>query len=78
MRTDRRNRASRVLLLLGSAPFLALVGALPWVNRVEPMILGLPFLLFWIFAWIALTPLVLLVAYLVDRRAGGPPPEERP
>jgi len=67
----RRIRSRRWALLPGGVPFVALVGALPWVNRVEPMILGLPFLLFWIFAWVALTPVALLVAYLIERR-GSP------
>jgi hypothetical protein len=77
MATIRQGRGRRWALLLGCVPFAALVGALPWVNRVEPMILGLPFLLFWIFAWVALTPIVLFAAYLIERR-DEPPTDERP
>ena len=77
MVTTRKGCTRWWALLLGCVPFAALVGALPWVNRVEPMILGLPFLLFWIFAWVALTPVVLFAAYLIDRRP-EPPTDERP
>jgi hypothetical protein len=76
MAAARRERRTRWALLLGCVPFVALVGALPWVNRVEPMILGLPFLLFWIFAWVALTPMVLFVAYLIERRDGAAPEKQ--
>ena len=69
----RESRGSRWALLPGSVPFLALVGALPWVNRVEPTVLGLPFLLFWIFGWVALTPAMLLLAYVLERRGRGEP-----
>jgi hypothetical protein len=62
-------RKRRVALLLGLVPFVTLVLALPFVNRVEPVILGLPFLLFWIFAWVCLTPLALLAAYRLQRSA---------
>jgi Protein of unknown function (DUF3311) len=49
-------------------PFVALSLAIPFVNRVEPRILGLPFLLAWIVAWMLLTPLLVYTAYRLDRR----------
>ncbi len=58
----------RLAFLLALVPILALVGALPLVNRVDPVVLGLPFLLFWILAWVLTTPLFLGIAYLI---AGG-------
>lgn len=37
----------------------AIIGA-PWfANRIEPRILGLPFLLAWIVAWVLLTSLTM-------------------
>jgi len=68
----------RLALLLGAVPFLMLVFALPLVNRVEPVILGLPFILFWILVWIALTPLVLYAAYRLDNKSGPPDDPEEP
>jgi hypothetical protein len=55
---------------------VALVAGLPFVNRIEPVVLGLPFLLFWILGWVLLTPVFLAIAYLLaeampDRTAGG-------
>lgn len=55
-------------LILGAVPFVTLVFALPLVNRVEPIILGLPFLLFWILAWVIATPFLLFAAYLLEKK----------
>lgn len=63
-----KKRTTWLALLLGAIPFITLVLALPLVNRVEPLILGLPFLLFWILAWVILTPVILWLAYLAERR----------
>ena len=65
-------KGTRLALLLATVPFLTLVFALPFVNRLEPFILGLPFLLFWILAWVAITPLILWGAYLLERRYNSP------
>lgn len=51
---------------LGLLPFVMLVLAIPFVNRVEPVIWGLPFLLFWIVVWVALTAVVLLIIYRLE------------
>ncbi|HTW85181.1 MAG TPA: DUF3311 domain-containing protein [Candidatus Sulfotelmatobacter sp.] len=44
-------------------PFLALTVGVALANHLEPRILGLPFVLAWIVAWILLTPAFLWVAY---------------
>lgn len=44
-------------LVLAALPVIALTLAVPLVNRVEPRILGLPFLLAWIAFWVIVTPL---------------------
>lgn len=61
-------KGTRCALLLGAVPFLTLVFALPLVNRIHPIILGLPFILFWILAWVALTPFILFLAYKVAKK----------
>ncbi|MBC5824209.1 MAG: DUF3311 domain-containing protein [Candidatus Eremiobacteraeota bacterium] len=43
----------------------------PLANRVEPRILGLPFLLCWIVGWIILTPLFLYGVFVLEGRAHG-------
>jgi hypothetical protein len=50
-------------LLVASIPAIALVGGLPFVNRLEPTVFGLPFLLAWILGWVLVTPVFLYVAY---------------
>jgi hypothetical protein len=56
-------------LLVAAVPFVMLSLAIPFVNRLEPRILGLPFLLAWIVGWTLLTPLFLLAVYRMDYRA---------
>lgn len=58
-------------LVPAAIPVLALVGGLPFANRLEPVFFGMPFLLTWILAWVALTPAFLWVAYVILRRSGG-------
>jgi hypothetical protein len=59
---------SRLSLAVAFVPALALVAGLPFVNRLEPVVLGLPFLLFWILGWVLATPLFLAAAYLLAGR----------
>jgi len=61
-------RGPKLALLFAAIPFLTLVFALPLVNRLEPVILGLPFLLFWILLWVVLTPPLLFAAYLCEKK----------
>ena len=49
-------------------PFLAIVGLFPWYNRVYPLVLGLPFLYFWIFLWFPLTTVCLALAHRLSRK----------
>lgn len=65
-------------LVVAAFPVLALTCGLPFVNRLEPVVLGLPFLLFWILAWVLATPLFLCAAYVLvgDRSEHGHAPNE--
>jgi hypothetical protein len=67
-------RGTIYALLLGAVPFITLVFALPLVNRIYPIILGLPFILFWILSWVILTPFILFLAYRVEKKFN--PPQE--
>ena len=50
-------------VVCAAIPVLALtVGVVP-ANRLEPRILGLPFVLAWIVAWVLLTPAFMWIAY---------------
>jgi hypothetical protein len=59
-------RAHRWLALL---PAIGMLAGAPFANRVEPYIFGLPFLLFWIVAWVVITSLVMGIIYALDRAA---------
>ena len=54
--------------LLPIIPATALVGAGWFANRLEPTILGLPFLLGWIVGWVLLTSASIWVVYHFDER----------
>lgn len=53
-------------LALGIIPFVAMCFTVPLWDRVQPLILGLPFNLFWLILWILLTPCCLWGAYRLD------------
>jgi hypothetical protein len=51
---------------LAVLPFLGILGGVPFVNHVTPMILGMPMLLAWIVLWIVLTSGIMTIVYLCD------------
>ena len=65
--TGRVKRPSIVAILLGSIPFVAMCLSVPIWDRLDPTILGLPFNLFWLLAWIPLSSASMWAAYRVDR-----------
>ncbi|WHZ02634.1 DUF3311 domain-containing protein [Neobacillus sp. YX16] len=42
------------------------LGSLFVINKVEPYVLGLPFVLFWAICWVGLTSLFLIIANKLD------------
>ncbi len=65
-------KGTKYALILGAIPFVTLVFALPLVNRIHPVVLGLPFLLFWILTWVILTPFILFLAYVLEKKFNPP------
>lgn len=57
-------------LALGAIPYLAMCFSVALWDRIEPMILGLPFNLFWLILWILLTPCCLWGAYRLESKTG--------
>jgi Protein of unknown function (DUF3311). len=57
-----------VPLLLAAIPCAGLTVAIPFVNRVEPFVWGMPFLLWWIFVNVMLTPIWMGMAFLYEKR----------
>jgi len=70
---------------LAALPALCMLGGVPFANRVEPYVLGLPFLLFWILLWVVVTSGVMGLIYALDEAAarrrsegaGAASPDER-
>jgi Protein of unknown function (DUF3311) len=60
--------AQMLRALIAAVPIAALTVAVPLVNRVEPRILGLPFVLCWIAAWVLLAPAFLWTIGRLERR----------
>jgi hypothetical protein len=61
-------RPSLGAILFGLIPFVAICFSVPLWDRVYPMLLGLPFNLFWLIAWILLTPLCMWGAYTLEMK----------
>ena len=59
-------RPSLGALLLGSIPFVATCFSVALWDRVDPMVLGLPFNFFWLISWLLLTPVCMWGAYRLE------------
>jgi uncharacterized protein DUF3311 len=57
--------STRISLSIAAIPVVAMTFAVPFVNRDEPRILGLPFILAWIVGWILVTPAFMWVVHRV-------------
>lgn len=58
-------------LALAFVPFLAMCFSVGLWDRIEPLVLGLPFNLFWLILWIVLTPCCMWLAYRLETRSGS-------
>lgn len=49
-------------------PYVAVIGMLPWVAKVDRVVWGIPFIYAWIFSWFVLTSVCLGICwYCFDR-----------
>ncbi len=60
-----RPRRYRWLALL---PAVGMLGGVPFLNRAEPYIVGLPPLLAWIVAWVLMTSVIMGAVWTLDSR----------
>jgi Protein of unknown function (DUF3311) len=60
------NRPSVSALLLGLIPFAAMCFSVALWDRIDPMLFGIPFNLFWLISWIVLSPGCMWFAYRVE------------
>jgi hypothetical protein len=51
---------------LAALPFIGIVLGIAFVNRVEPLVLGMPFVLAWIVIWVVLSSLIMAIVYRLD------------
>jgi hypothetical protein len=51
---------------LAALPFLGILVGSVFLNRVTPLVLGLPLLLAWLLLWIVLTSAIMAVIYVTD------------
>ncbi|MFJ7746361.1 DUF3311 domain-containing protein [Peribacillus sp. NPDC097295] len=56
------------LYILTLVPFIGILGFLPFVNKIEPYVLGMPFYMFWMAMWVVLTSVTLAIMYKLDPR----------
>jgi hypothetical protein len=52
--------------LLTVLPFIGFVLGVPFANRVEPLVLGMPFVLAWIVLWVVLSAVIMAIIYRLD------------
>jgi hypothetical protein len=62
-----------LIRLLGALPFLGILVGSIFLNRVDPLIAGLPTLLAWLVLWVVLTSVIMGLVYLLDPENRGPP-----
>jgi len=67
-----------VLRLLAVLPFVGILLGVPFVNRVEPLVMGMPLVLAWIVFWVVMSAVIMAVIYKFDpsNRAGTQDTEE--
>lgn len=56
----------RFVYLLGLLPVLGFFVGIFFANRVEPYVLGMPFVMFWIALWVLLTAVIMGAIYMLD------------
>jgi TRAP-type C4-dicarboxylate transport system permease small subunit len=72
MDNERRARVYKITVLYFIAAFAAMMWPIyPLFSRIRPMLLGIPFSLFYLVVIINLTFLVLLAVYLWEYRGNG-------
>jgi hypothetical protein len=55
-----------LLRILAALPFIGMLVGIAFVNRVEPLVLGMPFVLAWIVMWVILSSIIMTIIYNLD------------
>ncbi|PEJ60537.1 hypothetical protein CN692_00140 [Bacillus sp. AFS002410] len=56
----------KIYHLLALIPFIAILGFSSWANQVDPYVLGMPFLLFWVVLWTVISTPIMWIIYKLD------------
>jgi xanthosine utilization system XapX-like protein len=70
-----------LLRVLAALPFIGMLVGIAFVNQVEPLVLGMPFVLAWIVMWVILSSIIMAIVYNLDpsnRHAAAEGEEVRP
>lgn len=59
------------IFILFIIPFIGQLALLPFVNRIQPILFGLPFFHFWLALWIVVTPVITVAVYKLEKKNGG-------
>jgi xanthosine utilization system XapX-like protein len=51
---------------LAVLPFLGILVGVPLLNRVEPLVMGMPLILAWIVFWVIATAVIMAIVYHFD------------
>lgn len=62
------NKPSLGAVLCGLVPFIAVCFSVSLWDQIDPFVLGMPFNMFWLTAWVVLTPLVMWGAYRFEMK----------
>ncbi|TCP30907.1 uncharacterized protein DUF3311 [Scopulibacillus darangshiensis] len=49
-------------------PVIGLLVGIPFVNRAEPYILGMPPMMFWVALWTVLTSVTMFIVYKLEKK----------
>lgn len=64
-----KSKTTALSIVLAGIPVLALTLGIPFANRVDPRVAGLPFLPAYIVFWIVLTPAFMFAVYRSEHRS---------
>ncbi len=57
---------------LAALPFLGILVGTAFVNQVEPLVFGIPFVLAWIAGWVVVGALIMALVYVLDPVRNAP------
>jgi hypothetical protein len=66
----------RLARWLVALPFLGILIGTAFVNQVEPLVLGMPFVLAWIVGWVVVGAAVMALIYAIDPINSAPESED--